>query len=81
MGTIVYLEDIRLARSAPRVPAFSNFWIEISLAVLNGWLQASIRHLPALPGHSFRPTSDPGASRALISLSPDGKRPGAGRAS
>ena len=46
MGTIVYLEDIRLARSAPRVPAFSNFWIEISLAVLNGWLQASIRHLP-----------------------------------
>jgi hypothetical protein len=28
MGTIVYLEDVRLARAAPRVPAFSNFWVE-----------------------------------------------------
>ena len=42
MGTIVYLEDVRLARAAPRVPAFSNFWVEISVAVLNGWLEGSI---------------------------------------
>ena len=46
MGTIVYLEDVRLARAAPGAPAFSSFWIEISLAVLYGRLQASIRHLP-----------------------------------
>ena len=42
MGTIVSLEDFRQARAAPTGPAFSNFWVEVSLAVLNGWMKASI---------------------------------------
>ncbi len=46
MGTIVSLEDFRQARAAPTGPAFSNFWVEVSLAVLNGWLKASIGPLP-----------------------------------
>ena len=46
MGTIVSLQDFRQARAASTRPAFSNFWVEVSLAVLNGWLKASIGPLP-----------------------------------
>src|SRR4051812_4116387 len=39
---IVSLQNFRQARAAPTRPAFWNFWVEVSLAVLNGWLKASI---------------------------------------
>jgi hypothetical protein len=45
MATIVHLEDFRRVRSTLATPEFSNFWVELSMAVLNGWLKASIRHL------------------------------------
>ena len=46
MGVIIYLEDYRQARAIPPVPAFSNFWFEVSIAGLNSWLQACIGYLP-----------------------------------
>ncbi len=46
MGTIVSLEDFRQARAAPTGPDLSNFWVEVSLAVLNGWLKANLGPLP-----------------------------------
>ena len=42
MSTIVSLQDFRQARVASTTPDFSNFWVEVSLAVLNGWMKASI---------------------------------------
>ena len=46
MSTIVSLQDFRQARVASTTPDFSNFWVEVSLAVLNGWLKASLGPLP-----------------------------------
>jgi hypothetical protein len=45
MSTIVSLQDFRQARAAATAPDFSNFWVEVSLAVLNGWMKASIGSL------------------------------------
>ena len=46
MATIVHLEDFRKARPTSTTPEFSNFWVELSMAVVNGWLKAGIGHAP-----------------------------------